>query len=611
MSARSEQSQHLPATVLLGALEAFPGTLLLFDAHGTLGFGKPAGSALVQAARNAPFPALDDLLGPALSSGQPRLGSLQASADDGVHSYDLTVLPLAEGGAAVLAHEVTLHNNLRAALLESRQRYKDFVEISSDFAWETGPDGSLIFVSPRGALGHHASALVGRDPADLVMERDPGMPLPFSTHEPIEAQELWLRHTNGTSACVIVSAKPVYDRLGRWCGARGVCRDITGERDRDNELLRARNRERILNHVVRTFRDEVDPQDMLRVAAETLARGMGAESCQIYRREHSHESETPVEDDLMIPAAQTGTVTTDAASLIMDRLLAGEPLVEEEIRSREVLAAPCRYRHQMNGAVILWRAPGRGPWGRDDRLLISDIADQIGIANEQIAAHDYIVRISRTDGLTGLFNRRAFFEEVGRRFTRLGFSQDSAVLMYVDLDNFKKVNDVRGHADGDKVLCAVRDLLVSHTRPTDLVARLGGDEFAIWLECGTIQVAENKARALLDLAEKSLAPLSASPEFPVSFSIGVAVYDPVHPEGLDDLIARADHAMYTVKRKGKAGFAVASFGTIGADGEIHPPEKALASLSDDPYFTLPAPRSPQEPAATTDAPPLLNAPQTP
>lgn len=598
MSVWAEHSNDPPATVSLAALEAFPGTLLLFDAQGSLSFGKPADSALVQASLYGPLPSLNDLVEPVLRAGLPRLGTVQAKGADGVHSYDLTILPLSDGGAVVLAHEVTLHNNLRAALLESRQRYKDFVEISSDFAWETGPDGSLIFVSPRGALGHSAAALVGRDPSDLVMERDPGATLPFSTHEPIEAQELWLRHTNGASACVIASAKPVYDRLGRWCGARGVCRDITGERDRDNELIRARNRERILNHVVRTFRDEVDPQDMLRVAAETLARGMGAESCQIYRRESSQDStedalSAPTEGMALIPGACTGSLSYDDATQVLERLQAGEPLVEEEIRGREVLAAPCRYRHQINGAVILWRAPGRGPWGRDDRLLISDIADQIGIANEQIAAHDYIVRISRTDGLTGLFNRRAFFEEVGRRYTRLSYSQDSAALMYVDLDNFKKVNDLRGHADGDKVLCVVRDLLITHTRPTDLIARLGGDEFAIWLECGTVSVAENKANALLDVATRTLGPLSASPEAPLSLSIGIAVYDQSHPESLDDLIARADHAMYAVKRQGKGSFAVAPAGAIGENGEIIPVLMSLISETHDPFFALPpSPTSP-------------------
>lgn len=628
MSVRADHSNEAPNTVPLESLEAFPGTLLVFDGQGQLSYGKPAGSTLVQASLRAPLPALMELIEPALRQGLPRLGTLQAQGNDGIHSYDVTVLPLADGGAVALAHEVTLHNNLRSALLESRQRYKDFVEISSDFAWETGADGTFIFVSPRGALGHSAAALVGRDPGDLVMEREPGTTLPFSTHKPIESQELWLRHTSGSSACVIISAKPVYDRFGRWCGARGVCRDITGERDRDNELIRARNRERILNHVVRTFRDEVDPQGMLRVAAETLARGMGAESCHIYRREKSQDADaiepnTDAANDgsddsrsMLIPGAQTGSVPYEDAALILERLQAGEPLVEEEIRGREVLAAPCRYRHEINGAVILWRAPGRGPWGRDDRLLISDIADQIGIANEQIAAHDYIVRISRTDGLTGLFNRRAFFEEVGRRFHRLNYSKESAALMYVDLDNFKKVNDLRGHADGDRALCAVRDLLVFHTRPTDLVARLGGDEFAIWLECGTQVVAESKAAALLELAREKLAPLSAGPDMLLSFSIGIAIYDQEHAETLDELIARADHAMYSVKRRGKAGFSIAPYGIVGDDGELRPFELDHTSPSADPFFPLPfapeAPHTPETPpAAPHSSAPLSKLPSPP
>jgi len=136
----------------------------------------------------------------ALRDRVARQETLQVDAADGTHTFDLTVLPLDEGGCALLAHEVTLHHNMRAALVESRQRYKDFVEISSDFAWETGGDGTFVFVSPRGALGHSAGALVGRDPDELVLEREPDADLPFHAHDPVDDLELWLRRADGGAA---------------------------------------------------------------------------------------------------------------------------------------------------------------------------------------------------------------------------------------------------------------------------------------------------------------------------------------------------------------------------------------------------------------------------
>lgn len=540
-------------------LNGFPGPLLMFSPSADLQSAQPEDCPLALLLRAGGGAEAQALVAVCASSRMANQGTVQVESGDGIYTYDLTVLPLPDGRVAMLAREVTLHHNLRAALVESRQRYKDFVEISSDFAWETGIDGTFVFVSPRGALGHPAADLIGRDPVDLVMERDAQMGLPFSTHVPIDHGEVWVRRADGVPVCVTVAARPIFDRSGRWIGTRGVCRDVTTERERDLQLARARNRERIVNHIVRTFRDEVDPNNMLNVAAETLARGMGASDCHIFRRpsdtlEESHPSELPAG---LIPGARYGALAYLSSLPVLDALDHGEELVEMDVEGRQVLAVASRHHHRVNGAVVLYRVAERGNWGVDDRFLLSDLADQIGIANEQIAAHESIVRLSRTDSLTGLFNRRAFFEELERRHKRLQRTGASAALLYVDLDNFKMVNDVHGHAAGDAVLQLVRDMLLGNTRPTDLVARLGGDEFAVWLEGGTLDVAEDKARLLLSMAERLLRPRSGNLDHPLGLSMGIAVHDPSHPESLHDLMARADQAMYSVKKTGKLGVAVA------------------------------------------------------
>lgn len=544
------------------ALAGYPGPVLHYDGNGSLIEALPADNALVQALRAGQAADVTDLVDAVLAGQAARFGTCTLEATAETHAYDVTVLPLHPEGALVLARDVTLHHNLRAALVESRQRYKDFVEISSDFAWETNAEGTFVFVSSSGALGESASSLVGRNPADLLIERNDALEFPFHTAVPIEDQEVWLRRADGKAACVEVSAKPVYDRDGRRIGARGVCRDVTRERARDAQLARARNRERIVNHIVRTFRDEVDPQNMLRVAAETLARGMGAAACQIFRRATPAEAATVAVEDAALPdrlrlgGAYGALDLSDVVDVLTELWQTGD-LVEGGAPGLDALALPTRYHHEMNGAVVLWRAESRGPWTHEDQLLLADIADQIGIANEQIAAHQSIVQLSRTDGLTGLFNRRAFFEELRRRYARLRHDAGVATLMYVDLDNFKMVNDQHGHAEGDRVLYQVREMLVGNSRPTDLVARLGGDEFALWLEGGGRDIAIRKAETLLRQAEERLTPLSGHPDFPLGFSIGLAVHDPAHPETLEELVARADNAMYAVKRRGKFGWAEA------------------------------------------------------
>jgi diguanylate cyclase (GGDEF)-like protein len=220
------------------------------------------------------------------------------------------------------------------------------------------------------------------------------------------------------------------------------------------------------------------------------------------------------------------------------------------------LAAPARYQTATNGVVVLWRNIERGPWTDDDRLLIADIANQIGVTIEQLAHHEHILRISRTDALTGLLNRGAFLDALTRHVGRLRPDVGPSVLMYVDLDNFKYVNDIRGHQAGDDILVKVRDILLQSTRPTDVVARLGGDEFAVWLVGADQAAGEVRARQILERS-KALAPHSGSPTRPLGMSIGIAVWQPATAEGVDGVMARADEAMYEVKRGGKGSFAVA------------------------------------------------------
>ena len=129
-------------------------------------------------------------------------------------------------------------------------------------------------------------------------------------------------------------------------------------------------------------------------------------------------------------------------------------------------------------------------------------------------------------------------------------------LLSCDLDNFKAVNDRRGHAVGDEALRHLADILRSNSRGIDLVARLGGDEFAVWLENVSEVDAENRAKVVL-AASASLKGYSGTVDQPLQVSIGVAPFDPERPESLAALMKRADAAMYQVKQTGKGNYFVA------------------------------------------------------
>ena len=483
---------------------------------------------------------------------------LDVGAGTQVQHLQITVVPLSNGGGAlVFVRDLTLDNTLRVALVESRRRYKDFIDISADFPWEISRARRFVFVPPRGALGYTPEALIASDPSTLVAsDTGFGTDMPFLTTRRIENEEFWLKRADGRTACMIVSAMPLTDPEGRWVGARGVCRDVTETRDRENTLARVRNRERVLTRIVRAFRDEVDPAAMLTVAADALARGLGAEHCQIFRAAAEDAAPGPTPGFQLAATFGDGAGTDTTA--VLTSLASGAAAAEMVMGEWQVLAAPARYQSRSNGAAVLWRKIERGPWTDDDRLLMSDIANQVGITIEQLTNHERMLRISRTDGLTGLLNRGAFVEGLQRYLMRQERNPQGggvSTLMYVDLDNFKPVNDTLGHQAGDEVLQKVRDLLIQVVRPTDMVARLGGDEFALWLNTADLPIGIQRAEKLLQAAAE-LAPFSAGPDKPLSFSIGLALWTP-GPEKLDQLLARADAAMYEAKRGGKGRYAVA------------------------------------------------------
>jgi len=96
--------------------------------------------------------------------------------------------------------------------------------------------------------------------------------------------------------------------------------------------------------------------------------------------------------------------------------------------------------------------------------LLAGVAARVGIAVEQISIHEKLERLSRIDELTGLFNRRAFYDDMGDRLAHHRRTGRSGALVYVDLDNFKMVNDVKGHSAGDEVLILLSDILKGGSR---------------------------------------------------------------------------------------------------------------------------------------------------
>jgi diguanylate cyclase (GGDEF)-like protein/PAS domain S-box-containing protein len=561
-----EEHAGLPASLPFAPerlLADFPAPALLLDRHCRLLGANVHAVDLVDAITRVADARLPALLSAAVANRRPSIETIRLArtGSEGDRSLELTLLPLAEGDQVhllVLGRDTSFERNFTNALLASRQLFRDLVNCSSDFAWETRPDGAFGFVSARGALGYSARELNGRPARSLVHPRQPeGAPLPFESRKALDEAEVWLRRADGSAACLITSSVPVIGENGEWLGTRGVCRDVTEARERDAALRRAQGREKLLADIVDAIRSEIEPERMLGAAAESTALAMRAGNCWIFC---SGDGVGLVQAASFAgPSGSAATIATGTVAAVLASRGEG-PLFEQEVGEHLVLAALSNYRGRVNGALCVSRYRDEMPWDDDDRALVGGVAAQLGIALEQLATHERLERSSRTDELTKLFNRRAFYDDVGRRLSHLRRQDRRAALLYLDLDNFKDVNDHLGHGRGDEVLQQVGDILLRTSRAGDIIGRIGGDEFVIWLEEVDEKGAKAKARTLIEHCTE-LAVDVGTLRPALGASIGITLSEPTKDESVADLVARADRAMYQVKHHGKGDFALASAGS--------------------------------------------------
>jgi diguanylate cyclase (GGDEF)-like protein len=181
---------------------------------------------------------------------------------------------------------------------------------------------------------------------------------------------------------------------------------------------------------------------------------------------------------------------------------------------------------------------------------VAEVQELARIVNESAAAlrerHEQLARQAHTDSMTELPNRHAFSEALRGMLARSG---RKAAVLFIDLDDFKYVNDTLGHAAGDAVLCEVAGRLAAATRTCEIAARLGGDEFAVALDTSDdpsapAAVAERIHRAL------ARPVVVGGHRVEVGCSIGIATADP-HTEDVDALLRCSDFAMYMAKSQGK------------------------------------------------------------
>ncbi|HEX2192908.1 MAG TPA: EAL domain-containing protein, partial [Acidimicrobiales bacterium] len=231
-------------------------------------------------------------------------------------------------------------------------------------------------------------------------------------------------------------------------------------------------------------------------------------------------------------------VHPDDVPTLLGAILQAPPGAEGSVRVQ------CRRRHR------------DGSW-RHVETTVTNLTDDPGVrgvvlntrdVTERVALEEELRNRAWHDSLTGLANRALFTERVNHAIVRQSREGDSLAVLFLDLDDFKSLNDTMGHAAGDVLLQGVGRRLLACVRPGDTVARFGGDEFAVLLEGAGADEAERIAGRIVSELGRPV-PLGDR-DVHVRASVGVAVAPAPEASG-DELLANADAAMYVAKTRGK------------------------------------------------------------
>jgi diguanylate cyclase (GGDEF)-like protein/PAS domain S-box-containing protein len=226
--------------------------------------------------------------------------------------------------------------------------------------------------------------------------------------------------------------------------------------------------------------------------------------------------------------------------------------------SLDWLGVPLNSSKGIIGALVVQSYSGEVRYTEQDKSLLQFVSNQIASAIVRKQNEAWLQYIAHHDPLTDLPNRELFHDRLQTALARARRNKERLVVLYIDLDGFKEVNDGHGHAVGDLLLQEVAQRIRRCLRESDTVGRIGGDEFVVLLNNITLPehgaVVAEKIRAVLDrpfeLGGKRLH---------ISSSIGVAAY-PEHGDDNKQLIRHADEAMYAAKKNGGNRLLMASAG---------------------------------------------------
>ncbi len=348
--------------------------------------------------------------------------------------------------------------------------------------------------------------------------------------------------------------------------------DRSRELETENRHLKEKVEElRTFWTLSKTLSPTLNPEELFRLALHLIGRSLAVDAYALLLLDEAN-NRLGIKAAFGLPDDRTQGFTLGMGEGIAGRVAeTGQPVLVPEVSVEpqfleracfpaqgSFLCVPLSIKEGRVLGVLAAHKPDPQAFGSGDVDLFQAVAAQVAMALENAQLYQRMKDLSARDELTGLFNRRAFFETLETEVQRARRYRRTFTLLMLDLDHFKQYNDTHGHLRGDEALRETARLLRSTTRRADPVARFGGEEFVIILpeitKAAGAVVAE-KIRAALD--QHPFYGRQQQPGGALTVSVGLATY-PVDSEDGLELVDLADRALYVGKQQGGNRVALSS-----------------------------------------------------
>ena len=486
------------------------------------------------------------------------------TASGSLAAGDLNVRLPVEGGDEV--GRLTHAFNAMAAALQERikaiadneAKFTAIADYSYDCECWINPEGGLIWINPRvlDMFGYTPEECLAMPsfPAPCVAETDAARTV-RQIHHALRGgtgqdYEFRGRRKDGSEFWAAADWRPVYDGRGGHLGIRISIRDITQRKEAEQRLeatvVELRDAQVVQQEYLTRAQDEHARLSALLAAMDTGILFVSHDNRVVYTNPAFTRIWMIAPGTRLIGRGPQEALASSACALArpeeQGKRVLRLPREDEILDILEIQMADGRLvTQQVHAVEDVYGRPVGHLW------LFQDVTRERQTA-------DQLIYLAERDALTGLYNRHRFNEELSRMIADAQRHGSRVALLFFDLDDFKYINDTFGHRAGDAMLIRVAGEVAGQVRRNEIFSRLGGDEFAILVP----EISDEMLRVLAERITRAIALVRFQYEgqsLRLTSSLGIAVF-PDHADNPEDLIARADTAMYQAKEAGKNAWRI-------------------------------------------------------